>query len=453
MSTAWRVTSLTSALLAISCAALLRWPAVHAVSTSAALILACLALVVSVSQLTRLTAANASVSLTSILLGAAIVLSGPLGAAVVGCVSALDPLRRRPLLVRVFNVSMNGLVGVLGGLVYVGLGGQVQGGAAMDPLQIIFRQFVPLACATAVMLILNTGCVSLMIAVNGGPRILMVWRRLVRQVGRTYVGYGVVGFLFAVLWDAVGLGPATVLVMVAPLVLAQWSYSQQHAESVAHERTVSSLVAAGEARDPIMRGRNERVARVSELLGNELRLSPDEADALHFAALLHDVGMVAPVEHRHQGPDPRKDDLDRIRRHPARGVEMLRSIEFLGDSITAILHHHERWDGRGYPDGLAGKDIPQLARILAVADTFCALTPRIGVDETIQVLRERAGRQFDPDCVEALATVADTAHRIATVSDISDNVGGADPVVDETQWLDHDLPAVSDMLAGERAQQ
>ncbi|WP_188834995.1 HD-GYP domain-containing protein [Flexivirga endophytica] len=348
---------------------------------------------------------------------------------------------------------MNGLVGVVGGLLYLVVGGRIRVANGTSPLLIVGTQLLPLALATIVMLLVNAMCVGTMISINGGTPMLMTVRRLVGQVGRTYLGYGVVGFLFAVLWDPVGLGLATVLVMVAPLALAQWSYAQQHAESLAHERTVSGLVAASEARDPIMRGRNERVARVSELIGNELRLSPGQADALHFAALLHDVGMVAPVERRHPGSDPRQDDLDRIRGHPTRGVEMLRSIEFLGDSITAILHHHERWDGRGYPDGLAGKNIPQLARILAVADTFCALTPRIGVDETIQVLRARAGRQFDPDCVEALATVADTAHGIAAVSDISDNVGGADPVVDETQWLDHDLPAVSDMLAGERAQQ
>lgn len=423
------------------------------ISGTALVVLASMAALAMAAQVRRFTSADAGVSLTSILIGAAIPLTGPIGAALVGITSQLIPARRRAPVATIFNLSMNGLVGSVGGLAYLACGGQIANGHAEVPLHIIARQLLPLAFATVVMLFVNAISVGVMILVNGGPPVAVTVRRLVREVGRTYLGYGVVGFLFAALWDAVGLGPATVVVMVAPLVLAQWSYAQQHAEAVAHERTVSGLVAAVDARDPNMHGRSEKVAQVSELVGNQLRLSPTEADALQFAALLHDVGMVAPVEHRHPRPDPRQDDLERIRRHPTRGVEMLRSIAFLGDSITAILHHHERWDGRGYPDGLAGKDIPQLARILAVADTFCALTPRIGVDETIQVLRARAGRQFDPDCVEALATVADTAHRIAAVSDISDNVGGADPVVDETQWLDHDLPAVSDMLAGERAQQ
>lgn len=398
-------------------------------------------------QATRLEGADTTVSLASILLGAAIPLTGPVGTAIVGCVSALDLLHRRVLLVRLFNVSMNGLVGVLGGLLYVSLGGVVGGGEGMDPLEIIGRRFVPLALATVVMMVVNTGCVSLMIGVNVGPPIRITWRRLLRQVWRTYLGYGVVGFLFAVLWDQVGLGPATVLVMFAPLVFAQWSYAQQHAEGVAHERTVASLVAAGEARDPKMSGRTERVARISELLGNQLRLSPTETDALHFAALLHDVGMVAPLKGRHRhNEDILADNLERISLHPARGVEMLRSIEFLEDSITAIRHHHERWDGLGYPDGLAGLQIPHLARILAVVDAFCALVPRVGVEATMETLREHSSVQFDPDCVDAMDKIASVAARDAAPDPGPDDDALAEAALDG-RWLDHDLPEVSDMLA------
>lgn len=445
MTIAWRVTSITSLLLVAICVALVEWPVVRNAPWSVMVIWAVLALLVSALQLTRLSTSSASVSLTSIMLGAAIIVSGPLAAALVGCVSALEPLRSRALLVRLFNVAMNGLVGVLGGLAYLALGGLVQPRSPLLPLTVIARQLLPLAGATVVMLLVNTGCVGLMVALTGDTPVLLAWRRLARQVGRTYLGYGVVGFLFAVLWEAVGLGPATILVMATPLLLAQWSYYQQQAESTAHERTVSSLVAAGEARDPIMRGRNERVAKVSELIGNELRLSPTEADALHFAALLHDVGMVAPVEGRHTEDEGREGDLERIRRHPSRGVEMLRSIEFLGDSITAIRHHHERWDGRGYPAALAGPAIPQLARILAVADTFCALAPRLGVVSTVEVLRERSGTQFDPDCVAALVEVAESAHGFA-IESVSADVPGLD-LTSEARWVDHDLPEISDLLA------
>lgn len=445
MSPSWRVAAgLSATLVALIVVCVVCGLRLH--DYEAVVVLAALALV---AESTRYSAANTTISVNSILLGAAVILTGPLGAAAIGLASQLPSPPRRVPVSRVFNLAMNGLIGVFGGLVYLGLGGHSGGSANTGPLHIVGTELLPLAVATVAMLFVNAGCVSLMIAVNAGPPVLITWRRLVRQVGRTYLGYGVVSFLFAVLWDQVGLGPATVLVMFAPLVLAQWSYAQQHAESVAHERTVSSLVAAVDARDPIMRGRNARVANVSEVIGNELRLSPAQADALHFAALLHDVGMVAPVNRARA--DMRQADLERIRRHPARGVEMLRSIDFLGVSITAIRHHHERWDGRGYPDGLAGKDIPLLARVLAVADTFCALVPRVGLSAAMEQLQQRSGAQFDPDCVDALARVAAAAEAFAVLDNESKEalVG----TQQEGRWLDHDLPEVSDLLAGEGAAQ
>nr|WP_246242168.1 HD domain-containing phosphohydrolase [Flexivirga aerilata] len=236
------------------------------------------------------------------------------------------------------------------------------------------------------------------------------------------------------------------LVVLVPLVLAQWSYSQLRTEAVAHERTVSSLVAAVDARDPVLRGRNQQVAAVSEIVGNALRLTPKQSEALHFAALLHDIGMVAPAGDRHA---PRAelsaDDIDRIRSHPELGVEMLRSIVFLADSTTAIRSHHERWDGTGYPDGLAGEEIPLLARILAVADATCALVaadPAGGVPSAIDCLRARAGSQFDPACVEALSLAQDL---------VADALGqlraDREPQPPAGRGWDHDLPRVSDLLA------
>jgi len=416
------------------------------VSVLILLVLSALAVIAMVVQFRLPTTANAGISLASILIGAAIPLTGPVGAACVGVASQLASIPRRNRLATVFNLAMNGLVGSIGGLAYIAAQGHIANGRSLTPLRIVASQLLPLALATIVMLLVNALSVGVMIAVNGGGPISVTVRRLVYQVGRTYLGYGVVGFLFAVLWDEAGLGPATVLVMFTPLALAQWSYAQQYAESVAHERTVSSLVAAVDARDPIMRGRNARVARVCELVGNQLRFSPAQADALHFASLLHDVGMVAAVP----GRDAEQADLERIRRHPARGVEMLRSIDFLGVSITAIRHHHERWDGRGYPDGLAGEEIPELARVLAVADTFCALAPRVGLSATMEELQRRAGAQFDPECVAALSDVAPTAEAFAALdAEAKDALITAQA---QGRWLDHDLPEVSDLLAAEKAE-
>nr|WP_279672092.1 HD domain-containing phosphohydrolase [Flexivirga meconopsidis] len=235
------------------------------------------------------------------------------------------------------------------------------------------------------------------------------------------------------------------VVILVPLVFAQWSYLQQRAEAISHERTVASLVAAVDAREPARRGRNQQVAAVCELIGDRLRLTPSQFEALHFAALLHDVGMISPAPDRREGrPQPLPDDLDRIRRHPDRSVEMLASIAFLADSISAIQAHHERWDGRGYPGGVRGPAIPLLARILAVADTVCALVsadPAGGVDAAVEQVRARAGSQFDPECVAALGQVTADVRRALC------GEGGRRPAARTPLVWDHDLPSASDLLA------
>lgn len=396
----------------------------------------------------QMVTAEVQVSLASILIGAAIALAGPLGGAVVGFVAQWVPTRSHSPIAWFFNVSQTVLIGAFGGLAFLACGGWTSRATDATPMELVVRQLLPLGVATVVMLLVNTTSVSIMIRVSGGERLNVAVTRLVRRVGRTYLGYGIVSFLIAVLWRPVGLGPATVLVMLAPLVLAQWSYAQQHAESVAHERTVAGLVAAVEARDPTMAGRSQQIADVSALIGNQLRLSPKQADALHFAALLHDVGMVAPLRaRRDDSAQLLAQDLERIRRHPQRGVEMLKSIRFLDDAVKAVLHHHERWDGRGYPDRMSGAQIPRLACILAVADAFCAVAaadPVRGADGALEVLQQRAGSQFDPACVEALSSVLPAAAAIVTAAEPPEPGNDRRPTT-----LDHDLPHISDLLAQE----
>lgn len=176
--------------------------------------------------------------------------------------------------------------------------------------------------------------------------------------------------------------------------------------------TLETLVAAIEAKDPYLGGHARNVGEFAERMGRELGLTQHDLTVLRLASTLHDVGKIGVSQAilTKRGP---LDEAERaaIERHPeagARIVSQMPRIERLVDvdRITAaILHHHERWDGRGYPAGLAGEDIPFLARILAVADTFDAVThertyhaPR-SQKEGIALLREVAGTQLDPDLV------------------------------------------------------
>ena len=266
--------------------------------------------------------------------------------------------------------------------------------------------------------------------------------------GPTYIGYGVIGFLFVVLWIPAGVGPFSAVLILAPLFVARWAFVQYGDEQRAHERTLSALVAAVETKDLYTRGHSERVALLCDLMAGSLALSQQDTEALRFAGMLHDIGKLAIPTRALRRADGLSDaDLVSIATHPARGVEMVRDIEFLEGSIEAILHHHERMDGRGYPAGLRGEEIPLFARIIAVADAFDSLTTSRShrdahtVEEAVAELHRRAGAQFDPSIVAALerGLVRHAWEPTRLEPGLMATAGRA---------FDHDDPAASDLMAG-----
>ena len=150
------------------------------------------------------------------------------------------------------------------------------------------------------------------------------------------------------------------------------------------------------------------VASMCVALGRRLGLSGEELDQIRLGALLHDVGKIAVPSIILSKPGPLTgDERDLIERHPIIGFELLRDLG-LSPVDTYVLHHHERWDGQGYPDRLAGPEIPLGSRLILVADAFDALTSdrayrnKVSVEAAMSELRGEAGRQFDPLVVEAL---------------------------------------------------
>jgi putative nucleotidyltransferase with HDIG domain len=177
--------------------------------------------------------------------------------------------------------------------------------------------------------------------------------------------------------------------------------------------TIETLNAAVEARDPYTAGHSQRVRRVSLAIGRELRLPVRQLGSLATAALFHDIGKIGMPDSILTKPDK----LDRaeaaiMREHVTRGAEIVSRISSLQDSVPAILHHHERWDGLGYPDRLAGTDVPVEAAIIAIADAWDAMTTdrpyasALGMDEAMTQIRAGRGKQFSPAVVDAFLSVA-----------------------------------------------
>jgi HD-GYP domain-containing protein (c-di-GMP phosphodiesterase class II) len=185
-----------------------------------------------------------------------------------------------------------------------------------------------------------------------------------------------------------------------------------------YRQTLESLGRAVDRRDGMTGGHCVRVADYSRILGERIlgsRLQP--LQVLEYGALLHDIGKIAIPDAilRKDGPLTDEEWLV-MRQHPTLGYEILNGIAFLSDSLPIVLHHHERFDGEGYPDGLRGEAIDIGARIFSVADAFDAMTAdrhyrrALSLDEAMHEVRKHAGSQFDPAVVTTLEDVAETLY-------------------------------------------
>ena len=184
--------------------------------------------------------------------------------------------------------------------------------------------------------------------------------------------------------------------------------------------TVRALAAAVEAKDGYTGAHIHRVHAIGLLLAREI--APAEADdpQLAYGFLLHDIGKLSVPDAVLKKPGPLTDSEWRLMRtHPEAGARILDAVPFLDRAVDVVLHHHERWDGRGYPAGLEEEGIPLWARIFSVADTVDAITSdrpyRRGrpLEQAVQEVVARAGSQFDPDCAQALADLDHGAVREA----------------------------------------
>jgi ribonuclease P protein subunit RPR2 len=178
--------------------------------------------------------------------------------------------------------------------------------------------------------------------------------------------------------------------------------------------TVRALSNAVEARDAYTGKHAERVAAYGVELARACGLDVTSNPQVEFGFLLHDVGKVAVPDAILFKTDSLTDEeYALIARHPVVGAEILRDVSFLGEAKLIVRHHHERWDGAGYPDGLHGDDIPLAARVFAVADTLDAITtdrpyrPAASWEEARAIIVAESGAQFDPAVVQAYGTIPD----------------------------------------------
>ncbi len=366
-------------------------------------------------------------------MAAGILFGGFWGGVVAACSTLLsESLSGRTVQKLVFNTSQRALSVLLAALAYGGLGGEMPpsylqvGGDVSTSLiqQDLFLFFVYAATYFAV----NTIAVSAVVSLSTGRPLRDVWNLNTRGVLGYDLGASALALVVAWVHTRVehyfGIGSFGLIATVIPIVVVRHVYGLYHQLQDSGQELLQVMVKAIEARDPYTSGHSLRVCELSRTIALELGLSAKEVEQVETAALLHDVGKIheefAPLLRKESSLTPEETAL--MQTHSSRSAELVGIIsKFRGYIEESVRHHHERWDGQGYPTGIAGRSIPLAARIILVSDTIDAMTTdrpyrkRLGLDVVVGELQRCKGTQFDPELVDLVISSVSVRRLIAGV--------------------------------------
>lgn len=283
---------------------------------------------------------------------------------------------------------------------------------------------VPLLALAGTYFLLNSGIVAGAIALQSGVSPFHIWRANFLALSINYLAAASLAALlvsYTRTVDVIALGIIIPLLVISYLTfktsLGRVEDATKHVEEVnrLYLSTIETLAMAIDAKDQVTHGHIRRVQLFALGLARELGVHEEsQIKALEAAALLHDTGKLVVPEHILNKPGKLSTgEFEKMKRHASAGAEILSSIEFPYPVVPIVRHHHENWDGTGYPDGLRGTDIPIGARILAVVDCFDALTSdrpyrrKLEDSEAMQILLQRRGVMYDPLVVDTFVAVKD----------------------------------------------
>lgn len=270
-----------------------------------------------------------------------------------------------------------------------------------DRLQFSFYYMMAALVPLLLCFLLNLIFVIAIIALTGGERLSSVWVKSIKWSVPSYIAMAPLGLVTALIYQSIGIWGLVLL--FAPMLITRQSFISYMDMRQTFLDTIQSLSATIDAKDPYTRGHSTRVAAFATALARELGWSARKTELLQYVAMVHDLGKVAiPESILNKEGELTSGEYARMKEHSLIGFNIIKDIKFLASGADIIKHHHERWDGTGYPDGLAGELIPEGARILAVADTFDAMISdrsyrkALGLISAVREIKEGAGTQFDP---------------------------------------------------------
>jgi len=302
-----------------------------------------------------------------------------------------------------FNASQYALSAGVAGIVYQKLGGVVG-------LVNISNYIIPAAICAISYFLINSNLFMIVVSLSEEVSILSVWKNRIKGAIATYIALAPIGFIMALVYTSIGVWG--IILFFFPLFLARRSFELYTKMRKMYLETIRALAAAIDAKDPYTKGHSERVAKIAVVLATELNLPDRDIEDIEYTALLHDIGKIG-IDDRILGKSSKlsNEEFKKIKEHPIVGAKIIEPVDFLKNSYKTIYHHHEKYNGGGYPDGLKEKDIPLCARIIGVADAYDAMgsdrpyRKKLSKEKILKEFTEQSGKQFDPQIVNALMLI------------------------------------------------
>jgi HD-GYP domain-containing protein (c-di-GMP phosphodiesterase class II) len=388
-------------------------------------------------QLTlRATAGGPSLSLGAVFTVASFVLLGPYGA-ICAIATTVWPRPVVPLTKRLFNGSEWMIAWFAAGWAFWLAGGHWE--HLTRPDTPVADDVLPLLAGLVTLTVVNIVLLTFVMVLSREPRAWGMLKLLWSSSNIWQILIAIVAFMVVDVGMRTG-GAAVVVLILLPIVVAQVAISRAEIAERNHQATLQALATALETKDPYTRGHGERVGKGAFAVAKHLDWRPERTEMIGRAGLLHDVGKIAvPTRVIRKDSKLTFAEYEAVQLHPLRGVELIRSIGFLSETIDGIRHHHERFNGTGYPAGLAGYDIPEFARVLAVVDAFDAMTTvrtyraAHSREEALEELVAGKGEQFDPTFVDAFVEITERGTYVPDTPPViyPDDLAGAAMLIDD----------------------
>jgi len=334
---------------------------------------------------------------------ASILLFGAPAAALIEAVATLLSevfIQRRAAVRIAFNVPLLILTVGTAGLVFESFGPRW---TSLDSP----RFLIPLLACGLVYYLVNTVSISMVIGLSDGKNPFRIWKQNYMWNFFHILAFLPVAAVIALVYVKSGMW--TIALFVVPLFLARYTFQLYIEMKEAHINTVSALTSALDANDPYTHGHSYRVSCYALSLGRAMGLSSKDLEVLEYSALLHDIGKIAiKKEILHKAGRLTEEEFRSLKAHPVTGADIVENLKFLKEAAILVRYHHEQPNGKGYPDGLKGDEIPVGSRILLCADAYDAMTSDrpyrkgLPIEKVLDQFEKYKGTQFDLDVANLL---------------------------------------------------